>query len=327
MSTTRRNFLARAAGAVAAAGLLPWRAAVAQPAWPAKPVKLINMGPPGSPPDTYARIYAARLAQALGVPVVVDNRPGAGANLASDAVAKAAPDGYTLLYTVSSAFAINPFLYRKLPFDPDKDLRPVSPLLAQGSFMVVNNDLPVTSLHELVAYASSRPGQLAYASYGIGGFAHLIMELLSQAAQVQMLHVPYKAGAMTDLIAGQVQLLVEPAASAIPMIRARKVRAIAFTGPTRHAQFAALPAVAETYPGVASFGWHGVWAPAGVPAEIVQRLNAELTRITGSPEVAMKIRELGSEPLCATPEAMQAMLRAEARKWSALIRAKGISLD
>lgn len=126
MSTTRRHFLARAAGAVAAAGLLPWRAAAAQPAWPAKPVKLINMGPPGSPPDTYARIYAARLAQALGVPVVVDNRPGAGANLASDAVAKAAPDGYTLLYTVSSAFTINPFLYRKLPFDPDDRQIPIA---------------------------------------------------------------------------------------------------------------------------------------------------------------------------------------------------------
>ncbi|TDF62232.1 tripartite tricarboxylate transporter substrate binding protein [Cupriavidus sp. L7L] len=285
------------------------------------------MGPPGSPPDTYARIYAERLAKAFGVPVVVDNRPGAGANLASDAVAKAPPDGYTLLYTVSSAFVVNPFIYRKLPFDVDKDLKPVAPLLTQGSFVVVNNDLPVKSIHELVAYAKEHPGQLAYASYGVGGFPHLIMELLSQAAKIQMLHVPYKAGPMTDVISGQVQLMAEPAASAIPMIKAGKVRPIAYTGPKRHAQFPALPTVAETYSEVVSFGWHGLWAPAGVPGEIVQRLNAELTRITRLPEVMTKIQELGSEPLSATPAAMSSMVRLEAKKWGGLIRAKGITVD
>ena len=327
MNTTRRDFIACAAGALAAGGLLPWQAASAQQRWPAKPIKLVNMGPPGSPPDTYARLYAERLAKAFGVPVVVDNRPGAGANLAADAVAKSAPDGYTLLYTVSSAFVVNPFIYRKLPFDVDKDFKPVSPLLTQGSFVVVNNDLPVKSLQQLVAYAKEHPGKLAYASYGVGGFPHLIMELLSQAAQIQMLHVPYKAAPMTDVISGQVQLMAEPAASAIPMIKAGKVRPIAYTGPKRHAQFPALPAIAETYPEVISFGWHGVWAPAGVPRDVVQRLNAELTRITGSPEVTMKIRELGSEPLSATPEAMASMVRAEANKWGGLIRAKGFTVD
>ncbi|WP_416047040.1 tripartite tricarboxylate transporter substrate-binding protein [Cupriavidus basilensis] len=173
----------------------------------------------------------------------------------------------------------------------------------------------------------SIPGKLAYASYGIGGFPHLIMELLSQAAKIQMLHVPYKAAPMTDVISGQVQLMAEPAASAIPMIKAGKVRAIAFTGPKRHAQFPDLPAVVERYPEVVSFGWHGLWAPAGVPGEIVQRLNAELTRITRSPEVTMKIQELGSEPLSATPEAMSSMVRAETKKWGELIRAKSITVD
>lgn len=177
-------------------------------------------GASGFPARTYARIYADRLAKAFGVPVVVDNRPGAGANLASDAVAKSPPDGYTLLYTVSSAFVVNPFIYRKLPFDVNKDLKPASPLLAQGSFIVVNNDLPVKSLQELVAYAKEHPGKLAYASYGIGGFPRLIMELLSQAAKIQMLHVPYKAAPMTDVISGQVQLMADPAAAAIPMIKA-----------------------------------------------------------------------------------------------------------
>jgi len=326
MNTTRRNFLTQVPAACAAAGL-PWQLANAQQAWPAKPIRLINMGPPGSPPDTYARIYAERLAKAFGVPVIVDNKPGAGANLASEAVAKSAADGHTFLYTVSSAFVINPFIYRKLPFDVEKDLKPVSPILAQGAFIIVNNDLPVRSLKELVAYAKEHPGKLAYASYGTGGFLHLVMELLSSSAKVQMLHVPYKAGPMTDVISGQVQLMAEPAASAIPMIKAGKVRVIAYTGAKRHARFPELPTVAETYPEVVGFGWHGLWAPAGVPGEIVQRVNSEVTRITRSPEIAKQIEELGSEPLSATPEAMAAMVRNEARVWGRLIRANNITVD
>lgn len=327
MNTTRRDVLARSAVLCASGSLLPWQAANAQPAWPAKPIRLINMAPAGAAPDTFARIYGEKLGKTLGVPVVVDNRPGAAGNLASDAVAKSAPDGYTLLYTVSSAFVINPFLYRKLPFDAEKDLKPVSPLLAQGAFIVVNNDLPVKSIQQLVAYAKERPGKLAYASYGTGGFLHLVMELLAQAAKIRMLHVPYKAGPLTDVISGQVQLMAEPAASAIPMIKAGRVRAIAYTGTKRHAQFPELPAVAETYPEVVGFGWHGLWAPAGVPDVIVQRLNAELTAITRSPEITKQILDLGSEPLSATPEAMTSMVRSEAKLWGGLIQTHNITVD
>lgn len=326
MNNTRRHLLAQAAAACAAAGF-SWQGASAQQAWPSKAIRLVNMGPPGSPPDTYARIYAERLAKALGVPVIVDNKPGAGANLASEAVARSAPDGHTLLYTVSSAFVINPHIYRKLPFDVEKDLKPVAPVLAQGAFIVVNNDLPVKSLKDLVAHAQRHPGKLAYASYGTGGFLHLVMELLASAAKLQMLHVPYKAGPMTDVISGQVQLMAEPAASAIPMIKSGKVRAVAYTGSKRHAQFPDLPTAAETYPEVVGFGWHGVWAPAGVPVEIIQRINSEVTRITGSPDIAKQILELGSEPLMATPETMASMLRSEAKLWGDLIRMKNITLE
>jgi tripartite-type tricarboxylate transporter receptor subunit TctC len=327
MNLTRRDMVARAAAACAAATLLPWQVANAQQAWPAKPIKLVNMGPPGSPPDTYGRIYADRLSKVLGVPVIVENRPGAGANLASDAVAKAPADGYTLLYTVSNAFVINPWIYSKLSFNPEKDLRPVSPILSQGAFIVVNNDLPVKSVKELVAYAKERPGKLAYASYGIGGFPHLAMELFCERAQVQMLHVPYKTGPLTDVVSGQVQLMVEPAASAIPMIRSGRVRAIAATSAKRHPQLPDVPTVAETYTEFALTGWHGIWAPAGVPNDIVQRLNSEITRISQSPEIRKQIMEMGSEPMTATTENMAAMVRSEAKLWGDLLKTKNITVD
>lgn len=327
MTTTRRAVLARAAAACAAATLQPWTAAHAQQAWPARTIKLVNMGPPGSPPDTYARIYAERLSKVLGVPVIIENRPGAGANLASESVAKAPADGYTLLYTVSNAFVINPWIYSKLTFSPEKDFRPVSPILSQGAFLVVNNDLPVRTVKDLVAYAKAKPGELAYASYGPGGFPHLLMEMFCRSAKVQMLHVPYKAAPITDVISGQVQLMVEPAASAIPMIRSGKVRAIAFTSGKRHAQFPDIPTVAETYREVAVYGWHGVWAPAGVPTEIVQRLNTEINRITQSPDMQAKISEMGSEPMSGSIESMTAQLRTESKMWGELLKTKHITLD
>jgi len=283
--------------------------------------------PAGSPPDTYARIYADRLAKALGVPVIVDNKPGAGGNIGTETVAKSAADGYTFLYTVSNALTVNPTLYRKLPFDAEKDLKPVAPILAQGGFIVVSNDLPVKSMKELVDYAKQHPGKLAYASYGVGGFPHLMIELVKDATKVNMLHIPYKSGPMTDVISGQVQLMLEPAASAIPMIKTGKVRAIAFSGPKRHARFPDVPTLAETYPGVVGWGWHGIWAPAGVPDEIVGRINAEVNRITQSPDVARQVVELGSESIPGTPEAMAAMVRDDTKVWRDLIRAKNITME
>jgi len=299
----------------------------AQEAWPSKPIRLIVAWPAGSPPDTFARVYAERLAKTLKVPVVVDNKAGAGGNIGSDTVAKAAPDGYTFLYTVSNAFTLNPLVYRKLPFNADKDLTPVAPILSQGAFVVVTNGLPVSSINELMAYAKQNPAKLSYASYGVGTIGHLAVELLKDTAGVHMLHIPYKVSPMTDLIAGQVQVSVEPAGSVIPMIKTGKVRAIAFGGLKRHAQFPNVPTVGETYPGIAVFGWHGLWAPAGVPHDIVMRMNTEVTRITLSPDVASQVAELGSESFPGTPEAMTAMVMRERKAFADVIRSRNISLD
>lgn len=327
MTIQRRKLLARAAAACAAATLPPFQGASAQPAWPARTIKFVNMGPPGTAPDTYNRIYAERLSRALNVPVIIENRPGVAGNIASDVVAKAPADGYTLLYTVSSAFTVNPWIYSKLSFDPEKELQPVSPLLSQGAFIVASNDTPFKTVKELADYATAHPGKLAYGTNGVGSFLHLIMELFNQNAQVQMLHVPYKGPPLIDVVSGQIPLCVEPAASAIPMINSGKVRAIAYSGARRHAQLPQVPTIAETYPAVAVVGWHGVWAPAGVPKEVVQRLNAEVMRITQTADVQKLIAEMGSEPMSASVEAMANMLRSEKRTWGDLVKAKKITVD
>ena len=327
MAIQRREMIARAAAACAVATLQPWQAASAQSAWPSRTVKFVNMGPPGTAPDTYNRIYAEKLSKTLNVPVIIENRPGVAGNIASDVVAKAPSDGYTLLYTVSSSFTVNPWIYSRLSYDPEKDFRPVSPLLSQGAFIVANNDMPFKTVKQLVDYATAHPGDLAYGTNGVGSFLHLIMELFNQSAQVQMLHVPYKGPPMVDVVSGQIPLCVEPAASAIPMINAGKVRAIAYSGARRHSQLPNVPTIAETYPAVAVAGWHGVWAPAGVPTEVVQKLNVEITRITQMPEVQKLVADLGSEPMSASVDAMTAMIRQEKRMWGDLVKAKKITVD
>jgi tripartite-type tricarboxylate transporter receptor subunit TctC len=327
MTIQRRQIIARAAAACAAAALQPWPSASAQQTWPSRTIKFVNMGPPGTAPDTYNRIYAERLSKVLNVPVIIENRPGVAGNIASDVVAKAAPDGYTFLYTVSSSFTVNPWIYSKLAFNPEKDFRPVSPVLSQGAFIVANNNTPFKTVTELVDYAKTHPGELAYGTNGVGSFLHLIMELFNQSAQVQMLHVPYKGPPLIDVVSGQIPLCVEPAASAIPMINSGKVRAIAYSGSRRHAQLPNVPTIAETYRAVAVVGWHGVWAPAGVPNDVVQRLNTEVTRITGTPDVQKLIAEMGSEPMSGSVDAMTNMLRLEKRMWGDLVKAKKITVD
>lgn len=327
MPIQRRAIIARAAAACAVATLQPWQAASAQQAWPSRTIKFVNMGPPGTAPDTYNRIYAEKLSKALNVPVIIENRPGVAGNIASDYVVKAPADGYTLLYTVSSSFTVNPWIYSNLKFDPEKELRPVSPLLSQGAFIVANNDMPFKTVKELVDFASAHPDKLAYGTNGVGSFLHLIMELFNQSAKVQMLHVPYKGPPLIDVVSGQLPLCVEPAASAIPMINAGKVRAIAYSGSHRHAQLPNVPTISETYPAVAVVGWHGVWAPAGVPNDVVQRLNAAITAITQTLDVRKQIAETGSEPMSASVEGMSTLLSQEKRTWGDLVKARKITIE
>lgn len=325
MNNVRRRLACSLALSVALGAV--WQTAAAQQAWPSRAIRIVNAWPAGSPPDTYSRVYAERLSKALGVPVVVENKPGAGGNIGTEVVAKSAPDGYTFLYTVANAFTVNPVLYRKLSYDTEKDFRPVAPILGQAGFAIVPNDLPVTSMKELAAYAKQNPNKLSYATYGVGTGAHLSIELLKDTAGIQMVHVPYKTSPMTDLISGQVHLALEPAGSAIPMIKTGKVRAIAFTGEKRNAQFPDLPTMAETFAGVTAWGWHGVWAPAGVSDEIVKRMNAEINRITQMPETAKQMADLGSEPRPGTPESMTSQVNREKKLWGDVIRAKNITLD
>ena len=277
--------------------------------------------------DVFARAYAERLGQMLKTPVVVENRPGALAAIGTDAVAKAAPDGYTILFSTSNPFTMTPFLLSKLPYNPQTDLVPVTQALKGGSFIVANPSVPAKNLVELVALAKKDPGRVSFASYGSGSTAHLGFELLQDAAGIELLHVPYKQSAMPDVIAGQVMLGFEPPISALPNIRAGRIKPIAYTGSQRSAALPDVPTLAERYPGLEVFTWLGFWLPAKTPPEIVDRFNREIRAATQSPEMQRLIAEAGLEPMGTTPEETRAIVRREAEAMGKLIKAKNIRID
>ncbi|HYF20150.1 MAG TPA: tripartite tricarboxylate transporter substrate binding protein [Ramlibacter sp.] len=315
----RRPFLAL----LAAGGAL----AQAPDTWPSRPVRIVTPTPPGVGSDTFARFYAERLGKALGVSVVVENKPGALATLGTDAVAKAAPDGYTVLFSVSNPFTLAPFLMAKVPYNPQVDLLPVTQALRGGSFIVAGPAAPVKSLRELVDAARARPKGISYASYGPGSTSHVGMELLQDAAGIELLHVPYKQGALPDVMGGQVMLGFEPAVSALPHIRSGKLRAIAYTGDKRSPAQPDVPTMSELYPGVEMISWIGFWVPAKTPAAIVQRLHKEVSAITQSAEMQKMIADAGLEPASTTPEQTAAIVKKDAEVMGRLVKAKGIRLE
>jgi len=296
-------------------------------AWPQRPIRIITPTPAGVGSDVFARAYAERLGQMLKTPVVVENRPGALAAIGTDAVAKAAPDGYTILFSTSNPFTMTPFLLSKLPYNPQADLVPVTQALKGGSFIVANPSVPAKNLVELVALAKKEPGRVSFASYGSGSTAHLGFELLQDAAGIELLHVPYKQSAMPDVIAGQVMLGFEPPISALPNIRAGRIKPIAYTGSKRSAALPDVPTLAERYPGLEVFTWLGFWLPAKTPPEIVDRFNREIRAATQSPELQRLIAEAGLEPMGTTPEETRAIVRREAEAMGKLIKAKNIRID
>jgi tripartite-type tricarboxylate transporter receptor subunit TctC len=302
-------------------------AGMAQPAWPNKPIKIVVGFAAGSPPDTFARMYGDVLSKKMGVPVIVDNKPGAAGNLASDYVAKAAPDGYTFLYTVANAFTVNPYVYSKLPFDPKKDLVPVATSMSQGLVLVANNNVPAKGLKELLAMAAAQPGKHSYASYGSGSYSHLLMEWVLDETKTKMLHVPYRATPMNELMGGQVDVHIEPIATAYPFISSGRVKALAYTGANRHPALPDVPTFAESVPGVSLTAWHGIWAPAKTAAGIVGRFNAEMVKASQDPQIQKNIRALNCEPLGASPAQMQAMLDRDAAIFSRIVKSKNIQLD
>ncbi|MDM0005357.1 tripartite tricarboxylate transporter substrate binding protein [Variovorax sp. J22G73] len=295
--------------------------------WPQRAIKIVTPTPPGVGSDLFARSYAEQLSRLLKVPVIVENKPGALSTIGTDAVAKAAPDGYTVLFSTSNPFTMTPFLLSKLPYRPTEDLVPVTQALKGGSFIVANNAVPARNADELVALARRQPGHVSFASYGSGSTSHLGFELLQEAASVQMLHVPYKQGAMPDVIGGQVMLGFEPPISALPNIKAGRVKALAYTGSQRSPALPDVPTLAERYPGLEVSTWLGFWLPARTPQHIVERLGQAIHTATRSPEMARQIADAGLEPMGTGPEDTRAIIEREAATMGRLIKTKGIRID
>ncbi len=320
---TRRTLLA-----AGLASTLPIRAAYAQ-TYPGRPVRMIVPYPPGGPTDVLARIVAVKLSEALGQPFAIDNKAGASGMIGSAEVAKAAPDGYTLLGN-ASIHVINPSLYPKAAFDAIADFTPVTQLAGVPLILVVNNDLPVKNVRDLIAYAKANPVKLNFASSGNAAAPHLAGESFKIAAGVQMQHVPYKgsAPALTDLIGGQVQLMFDSMPSAMPHVKAGKLRPLAVTTAKRSAAVPDLPTVAEAgVPGYDISTWYGLWAPKGTPREIAERIATETAKILKLPDVRERYAALGAEPVGSTPDEFAAYCRSELTKWAKIVKESGAKAD
>jgi len=300
----------------------------AQP-YPSRPVRLIVNFPAGGVADVYARIIGAKVQEAWGQPVVVENRTGAGGNIGAEAVAKSAPDGYTLNMTAIGPHAINVSLFSKMPFDPVKDFTPVAHVLEAEGLLVVHPSVPVNSVSELLAYARANPGKLTFASAGMGTASHLAGELFKAMAHVDMTHVPYKGNvpAITDLLAGQTSLLFATMPTVLPHAKAGKLRALATIGASRAAATPELPTIGESLRGFEVSNWIALFAPAGTAPEIVRRWNAEVQRIMQSPEIQARLPNEGARFIPMTPEQFGAFQKNEIAKWAPVVKASGARAD
>ncbi|MES2483838.1 MAG: tripartite tricarboxylate transporter substrate binding protein [Pseudomonadota bacterium] len=295
--------------------------------WPTRPIKIVVGFAPGTPPDIFARLYGDYASRKLGVPVLIDNKPGAAGNLATDAVAKAPADGYTFLYNLSTAFTINPFIYGKLPFDPQKDLVPVATTMRQGLVLIAKPGLAAKSTQELMAAAKAKPGTISHASYGAGSPSHLIVEWLKEETGTEMVHVPYRTSPVPDVMGGQVDTVMEPIATAFPLISGGKVQALAYSGPTRFPALPNVPTLTETVPGLTMMSWHGIWTSSATPAAIVDKMNAVFVEGSKDADVQRKIRELNSEPLGVSRAEMASMISRDAGIYGRIVKAKNIRVD
>jgi tripartite-type tricarboxylate transporter receptor subunit TctC len=302
----------------------------AQP-YPSKPIRFVVPFPPGGPLDIMGRGIAQKLQEAWGQPVVVENRPGAGGGIGADLVAKSPGDGYTLLMGAVSTHAINPSLYAKIPYDPQKDFVPVALVAQVPNVLVVNPSLPVQTVQELIAYARAKPGTLSFGSGSTGSTGHLAGELFKTEAGVDMVHIPYKGGApaMQDLLAGQTQLMFDNLANALPQVKAGKLRALAVTTLKRAPSVPDLPTIAESgLPGFDLTTWFGIFVPAGTPPETVARFNAEIVKALASKELVDRLATMGTTPPeNNTPERFAAFVRTEAAKYAQVVKSSGARVD
>jgi tripartite-type tricarboxylate transporter receptor subunit TctC len=299
-------------------------------AYPSKAVRVIVPYPPGGGNDTLGRLFAAKLSDRMGQPFVVENRPGAGTMIGTEAAAKSPADGYTILLSSIATHALSPNLYSRVPYDPVKDFAPITLLGIAPTVLVVNSDLSAKNLQDLISLARAKPGWLAYASGGNGTPPHINAEVFKSVAGIDLLHVAYKGGgpALTDLIAGRVHVMLDTAASAMPHVRAGKLRALAISAPKRSAEYPELPTFAEAgLPQYDTNAWYSMHAPAGTPSEIVRRLNGELIAILKDPDILARFKQLSTEPVGNSPEEFAAFVRAELDKYARIIKAAGIRLD
>lgn len=304
-------------------------AAAAEP-YPNKPIRLIVPYAAGGGTDVMARAFAQRLASALSVQIVVENRTGAGGNIAASAVAKAAPDGYTLFFGAAGPLAVNPALYDKLPFDPVKDFAPIGLVGSMALFLTVPASMPVKSVKDLVALAKAKPGQLNYASAGIGGTTHLAMEVLKTETGANLTHVPYKgtAAGVADMLGGNIQVIFDAWTSTSPHVESGKLKYLAVSTAARSALAPQVPTMAESgFPGFNLFVWYGILAPAGTPSEVVDKLGRETLKVMAQPELKEAFARLGMEPMSGGPEPFGAFIRSETVKWAKIVRDAGAKAE
>lgn len=298
----------------------------AQTNWPDKPVKLVVGFTAGSATDVSGRIFAHKFAEMWGQPVVVENVPGNSGAIGTDRVAKAAPDGYTLLWSGNAAITILPSL-QKLPFDPLKDLAPISTTLVTSSILFVNNDMPVKSLAELTAYAKANPGKLSYGSPGVGTPQHVAGELLSSLAGIKMEHIPYRGANLTDVMSGVVPVGIQNAGAAMPFVNDGRVRGLAITAQKRAVGAPNLPTVAEQgFPGFEAVSWFALMAPAGTPKPILDKVRADALKVLADPEIQKRFLAIGLEVVGSTAEETRAAIAADIPKWEKVIKDANIKV-
>jgi len=305
-------------------------ATAAAQAWPSKPIKWIVPFAPGGTTDILARTVSEKLSPALGVPVVVENRPGAGGGVGAELVARATPDGYTIMGGTISTHAINASLYKDLPYDPVKDFVPITMIARVPNMLVVNPGVPAKDVKELIVLLKANPGRYTFASSGNGTSQHLSGELFKTMAGVDMQHIPYKGSppALQDVVGGQVTMTFDNITTAWPLAKAGKLKALAVTTAKRSDIAPDVPTLAESgLPGFEVGSWQGVFAPAGTPPAIVKRLNAEIVKILGMPDVREKLGALGAEIVADSPEDFAAIVKAEVAKWAEVVKKSGAKVD
>jgi tripartite-type tricarboxylate transporter receptor subunit TctC len=318
-----------AVSAVVSGLCAPWVSPALAQAFPSKPIRFIVPFTPGGPTDQTARLLGNRAADLFNQPVVVENRGGANGNIGMELAVKSAPDGYTWVIATVGTIAVNPSLY-KLPFDMLKDFAPVIHLTNSPAVLVVHPSLPVKSVKDLIALAKKRPGELTFGSSGSGGLGHISGEMFRQLAGVEMVHIPYKSSApgLVDLLGGQISMMFENTISAVPHVKAGKLRALAVTTATRSPVLPDVPTVGESgLAGYANNSWNGILVPGGTPRELITRLNAEFVRILREPDVRERLSAVGAEIVASTPEQFGAMIRSEIDKLAKVVKAAKIKVE